>query len=218
MFGFFYTPRSGSRIANSLINGSQLQTATISGIAQKLLLSKRNVYKSSLISLTHYILKIGDNKINTILCDLNSVEMHYWSLYRSLCGYKKSPCQLMAEQLNQAFDALCTPINNYESINIVLQDIQKKKDELMLVLSRPETSLHNNDSERDIRELAKRRKISSGTRSENGKMSRDTFLSIKKTCRKLNISFWEYLNDRFSLKNTIDQLNIIMSRQSSPSG
>ncbi|MBK9563885.1 MAG: transposase [Saprospiraceae bacterium] len=110
------------------------------------------------------------------------------------------------------------PINNYESINIVLQDIQKKKDELMLVLSRPETSLHNNDSERDIRELAKRRKISSGTRSENGKMSRDTFLSIKKTCRKLNISFWEYLNDRFSLKNTIDQLNIIMIRQSSPSG
>ena len=149
---------------------------------------------------------------------LNDKKIAYWSLYRSLCGYKKSPCQLMAEQLNQAFDALCTPINNYESINIVLQDIQKKKDELMLVLSRPETSLHNNDSERDIRELAKRRKISSGTRSENGKMSRDTFLSIKKTCRKLNISFWEYLNDRFSLKNTIDQLNIIMIRQSSPSG
>ncbi len=82
----------------------------------------------------------------------------------------------MAHQLDQVFNVLCTPVKNYESLNIVLQDIQKKKDQLMLVLYRPETSLHNNDSERDIRELAKRRKISSGTRSENGKMSRDTFL------------------------------------------
>jgi len=107
---------------------------------------------------------------------LNDKKIAYWSLYRLLCEYKKSPCQIMAHQLDQAFNVLCTPVKNYESLNIVLQDIQKKKDQLMLVLYRPETSLHNNDSERDIRELAKRRKISSGTRSENGKMSRDTFL------------------------------------------
>ena len=56
--------------------------------------------------------------------------------------------------------------------------------------------LHNNLSERDIREWAKKRKISAGTRSELGRRCRDTFISLKKTCRKLGVSFWRYLQDR----------------------
>ena len=68
---------------------------------------------------------------------LNDKKIAYWSLYRLLCEYKKSPCQIMAHQLDQAFNVLCTPVKNYESLNIVLQDIQKKKDQLMLVLYRP---------------------------------------------------------------------------------
>ena len=85
---------------------------------------------------------------------------------------------------------------------------------MLLVLTQPHTSLHNNDSERDIREYVKRRKISAGTRSENGKKARDTLLSLKKTCRKLGISFWEYLLDRLQNKNDIDPLSIIMERTS----
>ena len=57
---------------------------------------------------------------------------------------------------------------------------------------------HANPSESDIREYVKKRKISSGTRSDDGKRCRDTFASRKKTCRKHGISFWEYLNDRVS--------------------
>jgi hypothetical protein len=45
-------------------------------------------------------------------------------------------------------------------------------------------------SETDIREYVKRRKISGGTRSEAGRRDRDTFASLKKTCRKLSVSFW----------------------------
>jgi hypothetical protein len=56
--------------------------------------------------------------------------------------------------------------------------------------------LHNNLSESDIREWAKKRKISAGTRSELGRRCRDTFVSLKKTCRKLGVSFWRYLQDR----------------------
>ena len=65
-----------------------------------------------------------------------------------------------------------------------------------MVLERPELPLHNNLSEQDIREYVKRRKISGGTRSEQGRSCRDTFASLKKTCRKLGVSFWDYLNDR----------------------
>ncbi len=33
-------------------------------------------------------------------------------------------------------------------------------------------------------------------RSELGRRCRDTFVSLKKTCRKLGVSFWRYLQDR----------------------
>ena len=47
-----------------------------------------------------------------------------------------------------------------------------------------------------VREYVKKRKVSGSTRSDLGRRCRDTFTSLKKTCRKLGISFWEYLNDR----------------------
>jgi hypothetical protein len=50
--------------------------------------------------------------------------------------------------------------------------------------------------ESDIREFVKRRKISGGTRNDAGRRCRDTFASLKKTCRKLGVRFWDYLQDR----------------------
>ena len=44
-------------------------------------------------------------------------------------------------------------------------------------------------TESKSREWAKKRKISAGTRSELGRRRRDTFVSLKKTCRKLRVSF-----------------------------
>ncbi|MEZ6130364.1 MAG: hypothetical protein R3C59_16900 [Planctomycetaceae bacterium] len=43
----------------------------------------------------------------------------------------------------------------------------------------------------------KKRKISAGTRAATPVVVRkDTFLSLKTTCRKLGQSFWQYLQDR----------------------
>jgi hypothetical protein len=61
-------------------------------------------------------------------------------------------------------------------------------------------------SERDIREYVIKRKISGSTRSDEGRLCRDTFASLKKTCKKQRISFWSYLLDRVSLKNAIPYL------------
>jgi hypothetical protein len=69
------------------------------------------------------------------------------------------------------------------------------------------------DSERDIREFVKRRKISGSTRSENGRKARDTFLSLKKTCRKLGVSFWGYLLDRLKNVNDIPPLAQVMAQK-----
>ena len=77
----------------------------------------------------------------------------------------------------------------------------------MLVLDRPEIPLHNNLSERDIREYVKRRKISGGTRSDEGRACRDTFASLKKTAQKLKVGFWSYLLDRLTGKKQIPPLS-----------
>ena len=68
--------------------------------------------------------------------------------------------------------------------------------QLLLVLQRPEVPLHNNLSEGHIRDYVKKRKISGSTRSDSGRRARDTFASLKKTCRRLGVNFWEYLQDR----------------------
>jgi hypothetical protein len=88
----------------------------------------------------------------------------------------------------------------------VLKRLHRNKAELLLVLERPEVPLHTNDSERDIRDYVKKQKVSGGTRSDLGRRCRDTFASLKKTCRKLGVSFWEFLLDRVSATNKIPPL------------
>ncbi len=80
------------------------------------------------------------------------------------------------------------------------------KEELLLVLEYPWLPLHNNLSERQIREYVKRRKVSGGTRSALGKKCRDTFASLKKTCKLHGVSFARYLKDRLSGANLIPRL------------
>ncbi len=105
------------------------------------------------------------------------------------------------------------PELNIASLNKVLNDLQKKKNELLVVLNYPKASLHNNSSEREIREYAKRRKISAGTRSENGQKTRDPFLSLKKICKKLEVSFWDFLINRILNQNKIQPLSVIMTKK-----
>jgi hypothetical protein len=98
---------------------------------------------------------------------------------------------------------LSTTYEGCQTLNQLLKRIAKNKHELLRVLDRPELPLHNNLSEGDIRDYVKKRKISGSTRSENGRRCRDTFASLKKTCRKHGISFWKYLIDRTSETNQI---------------
>lgn len=137
----------------------------------------------------------------------------FWQLYKALKKFKAKPSTNNIPILEQQFDDLCESVLHFSALNQVLEELKKKKEKLLRVLQRPETSLHNNASERDIREYVKRRKTSAGTRSENGRKARDTFLSLKKTCRKLGISFWEYLMDRLHRSNNIPMLYDIMQQR-----
>jgi hypothetical protein len=77
----------------------------------------------------------------------------------------------------------------------------------------PLNDQHPNGSETDIRDYVKKKKVSGGTRSDDGRRCRDTFASLKKTCRKLKISFWEFLNDRVLEVNSIPPLPEIVRQK-----
>ena len=88
-----------------------------------------------------------------------------------------------------AFYRHFTQRTEYTALDQLIKRLYRRKDELLLVLRRPEISLHTNGSETDIRDYVKKRKVSGGTRSDPGRQCRDTFASLKKTCRKLGVFF-----------------------------
>jgi len=136
-----------------------------------------------------------------------------WKYYQRLRAYRESPTLRRKAALERDFDRLFRRRTGFADLNEALRRIHEKRDDLLLVLERPEIPLHNNLSESDIREWAKKRKISAGTRSELGRRCRDTFISLKKTCRKLGVSFWQYLQDRIRGVHVILALPDLMRRQ-----
>ncbi len=83
-------------------------------------------------------------------------------------------------------------------------------------LNYPDLPLHNNLSERDIQEYIKKRKISGSARSDDGRRCRDTFASLRKTCLKLKVNFWDYLIDRHTKTFAIPPLSHLIHQAAAP--
>ena len=130
----------------------------------------------------------------------------FWHLYRELGAYRETPSQARREQIETHFEQLCSLETSYAPLNEVLGRFAEQREALLRVLDHPDVPLHNNLSENDIREHVTRRKVSGGTRSEAGRRCRDTFLSLKKTCRKHGISFWAFLKDRITQAGEVPPL------------
>jgi hypothetical protein len=128
---------------------------------------------------------------------IEQVRQQIWELYQDLKAYRAQPDPTTKASLEACFDALVGQQTDFPaSIGGVLKEMREHKAELLRVLDRPEVPLHNNGMESDIRGYVKVRKISGGTRSDAGRRCRDTFATLRKTCRKLGVSFWAYLRDR----------------------
>jgi Transposase IS66 family len=136
-----------------------------------------------------------------------------WSYYQRLKAYRQSPTPQWQGRLKNDFDRLFSQTTGWSELDEELRKIHGKKSELLLVLDHPEIPLHNNLSENDIRQYVKKRKISAGTRSDAGRRCRDTFLSLKTTCRKLGVTFWRYLRDRIRSLNDVPPLAELIRRK-----
>jgi hypothetical protein len=148
--------------------------------------------------------------------DIAKVRAELWALYADLKDYKRKPRKKTKLLLRRRFDTLFTQKTRYQTLNQLLRRLHQNKQELLLVLERPDIPLHTNDSERDIRDYVKKRKVSGGTRSDVGRRCRDTFISLKKTCRKLGVSFWDYLNDRIGQAERIPSLSATLQMRAAP--
>jgi hypothetical protein len=142
-----------------------------------------------------------------------------WWFYRDLKLYRTDPSTRARASLKARFDRLFTRTTGFAELDELLARLKRRKAELLVTLERPEVPLNTNSSEQDVRDPVTLRKISGSTRSEDGRRCRDTFLSLKKTCQKNAISFWDYLGDRLGIATkTIRHLpDIIRERAAYPS-
>jgi hypothetical protein len=211
------TDKRHQRIATE---GALVGTLVNSGIANNLVIVSDDAGQFNVTGFLNALCWIhAERNVNKIIpfSDSNreaqeSVQDQIWTFYGDLKAFKVNPDEGTKLDLSKKFDQIFLQKTCFQTLNLALNRIYKNKNELLLVLERPEIPLHNNLSENDIRDYVKKRKISATTRSDTGRQARDTFLSIKKTCQKLNISFWSYLLDRLGNLGQIPPLHSLIRK------
>jgi hypothetical protein len=119
-----------------------------------------------------------------------------WWFYADLKAYRREPEPRRRRELRARFDRIFRRRTGFATLDRLLARLHANKKELLVALDRPELPLHTNGSERDLRPQVIKRKISGGTRSDQGRDCRDAFLGLLQTCTKLGVSFWDYLGHR----------------------
>jgi len=137
---------------------------------------------------------------------LNECLNDIWTFYERLEAYKLTPSETLKQELSADFDDLFAPTTGYDELGHRLALTLAKKRELLLVLDFPDIPLHNNESERAVREYVIKRKISNGTRTKEGTQAWEVFLSLVHTCRKNEVNFYQYVLDRISKANQMPSL------------
>ena len=139
----------------------------------------------------------------------------FWAIYNDLKVFKARPDKSKAQNIRRDFKTLTNTQIDFPDLQDALSGLVVIEKELLQVLDAPSLPLHNNLSESQIREYVKRRKISGGTKSKAGRKCRDTFASLKKTCRLYGLSFWYYLKDRIMGNGSFPWLPDLIEQASS---
>jgi len=129
---------------------------------------------------------------------LDNFRKRYWDLYNQLLLYREHPTAEDGIRLTSEFDELFSTVTGYDALDERIAKTKAKQESMLMVLEHPEIPLHNNSAELTARKRVRRRKISFGTRSEDGTKAWDTFATLEATAKKLDVSFYEYIYDRIS--------------------
>jgi len=147
---------------------------------------------------------------------LDYVLQQFWDYYHKLQAYRASPAPETALALQLEFETIFSQTTDYEQLNQRLAKTWTHKEKLLVVLDHPEIPLHNNPAELGVRQRVRKRDVSFGPRTEDGKVAWDSFMTIAETAKKLKVSFYQYVLDRVSQKNTMPSLAKIIRLRGQP--
>jgi len=136
----------------------------------------------------------------------------YWDFYHKLIAHQLDPTPENATQLESEFDDLFSTVTGYTGLDRRIAITRDKKEPLLMVLCHPEIPLHNNPAEIEVRRRVRKRDVSFGPRTEEGKRAWDTFATLAATAKKLGVSFYQYTYDRVSGANNIPNLADLIAR------
>jgi len=144
---------------------------------------------------------------------LDAFQKRYWGFYKQIRDYREHPTAEDHIRLADQFDELFSTVTGYEALDKRIAKTKAKKHFLLMVLDHPEIPLHNNSAELGARRQVRKRKISLGTRTEDGTKARDTFATLAATAKKLDVSFYKYIYDRVSGAYEMPSLADLITRQ-----
>jgi hypothetical protein len=139
----------------------------------------------------------------------------YWTYYRELQAYRLDPSPEEAMRLSGRFDGLFSrqTSTGYDNLDERIAVTNEKKSGLLMVLKHPEIELHNNPAELAARQRVRKRDVSLHARTVGGVKSWDIFQTLVETCKKLGISFYEYVRDRLSGVRRIADLGELITQK-----
>ena len=122
----------------------------------------------------------------------------FWDYYQSLLDYTDHPSPDAATQLDAEFNRLFSAKTGYDELDKRIKLTAEKKEALLMPLKFPFLPLHNNDAENGAQHQARSRDIHLQTKNEKGTRAKDTFATLVKTARKLNVNLFDYFYDRIT--------------------
>ena len=126
---------------------------------------------------------------------------------------REQPTSETAIQSENKFEELFSKQIGYDDLDKRIAKTLVKKDSLLLILKHPELPLHNNPAELAVRFRVRKRDISFGPRTEDGKNAWDSFMTLAATCKKLSISFFDYICDRITKAKSIPPLAELIKKR-----
>lgn len=130
----------------------------------------------------------------------------YWTFYRALMAYRRTPSSAERDRLRTRFTELFTQRTGYAALDERISKTWHNREQLLLVLDHPEIPLHNNDMELAARRRVRKRDVSFGPQSRNGARAWDTFQTMIATASKLGVRVYAYFRDRLLAPNTTPSL------------
>ena len=126
--------------------------------------------------------------------------------------YKKQPTPAENARLEADFDSLFATHTGYDDLDKRIAKTRDKKTSLLLVLKHPELPLNNNPAELAGRQRVRKRDVSFGPRTQDGRKAWDTFMTLAETTKKLDVSFYAYLRDRITGTHAIPPLAELVTK------